>query len=142
MLGIYPVEPKLSLSLELNSQSASPLTTPTEARRSLARTYSVMSVYSLPPPPQELLEDDYYSGTLTKTSAPSTGTLSNGHSNGALSNAESMGALSNHSSDVSFTISVTAPATRGQATEAGTSTSVRSFTLCSILFASFEYYAS
>ncbi|XP_063681016.1 membrane-associated guanylate kinase, WW and PDZ domain-containing protein 1-like isoform X4 [Bolinopsis microptera] len=125
MLGIYPVQPKLSLSLETNSQSASPLTTPTEARRSLARTYSVMSVYSLPPPPQELLEDDYYSGTLTKTSAPSTGTLSNGHSNGALSNAESVGALSNHSSDVSFTISVTAPATRGQATEAGTSTSNR-----------------
>ena len=63
-VGTYPAEPALSLSLEPSPQSTSPLATPTELRRSLAsdtraltRTNSVMSVYSLPPPPQEVLLD-------------------------------------------------------------------------------------
>ncbi|KAL5259488.1 hypothetical protein ACHWQZ_G009808 [Mnemiopsis leidyi] len=122
-VGIYPAEPKFALSLETTPKSSSPLTTPTEGRRSLAdrttlaRTNSVMSVYSLPPPPQELLSeqtDGYNSGTLTKSPAASTGTLSKAPSAGALFNAQSVGALSkaSTSSDVSLTISVTAPSAK------------------------------
>ena len=136
-VGIYPIEPKFALSLETTPKSSSPLTTPTEGRRSLgdrttlARTNSVMSVYSLPPPPQELLSeqtDGYNSGTLTKSPAASTGTLSKVPSAGALSNAQSVGALSkaSTSSDVSLTISVTAPSTKAQLSNSTSSSTVRS----------------
>ena len=102
-VGTYPTpppitDPTLTLSLETSPldlfhpppPTTSPLTTPTELRRgiaepsprTLARTNSVMSVYSLPPPPQEVLQDQ------TALSAPATPSERSGCASPVLSTSE------------------------------------------------------